>query len=113
MSAYTKGPWTAGDFRNQEVDGGECSVACMNVMPSGDYRGEVCYIQSADHIRGISADEAVANARLIAAAPDLLEALELVAAWGPPCCLSVDEAKTFDADHEKARAAISKARGEA
>lgn len=96
MGDYTKGPW------RQATRG-------PNGMPVvGDARGMMIAHVTIGHDCPHEA-----NARLIAAAPDLLEALELVAAWGPPCCLSADEAKTFAADQEKARAAIAKARGEA
>lgn len=44
-----------------------------NIMPEGDYRGDICRIQAAPHINGIGNEEAAANARLIAAAPDLAD----------------------------------------
>ncbi len=40
------------------------------------FRGDVCRIQSCENIDGISMDESYANARLIAAAPELYAAAE-------------------------------------
>ena len=52
-----------------------------------------------------------ANARLIAAAPELYEALEaMVAAWHTRYC---DDGPDLDEIEQRARAALAKARGEA
>lgn len=79
-SAYTKGPWAAKGMVKPVADGeGEkIDLFCGNVEPAdrAGWRGDICMIQSADHINGISREEAGANARLIAAAPDLVEALK-------------------------------------
>jgi hypothetical protein len=40
------------------------------------FRGDICRIQSSENIGGISMDESYANARLIAAAPELYAAAE-------------------------------------
>jgi hypothetical protein len=111
MSKHTEGPWSfahngAGDFK----------TACIDICQSNskEFRGQVAYLQSAEHIEGITMAECGANARLIAAAPDLLEALE---------DLTDDIAGRFDMDSpstnpgmvaavHNARAAIAKARGE-
>ena len=84
-TAYTPGPWEA----------------CGCTIYSGETR--IGQTWDADH-DGLPTPEMEANARLIAAAPDLLTALEgLLADWervhGP-----------VPADHET-RAAIAKARG--
>lgn len=118
MNAYTKGPWILGEIRNHDVGGGEWRLACINVIPPGDYRGEICYLQSAEHIRGISAVEAEANARLIAAAPDLLDALEAAIECGMvPTSTAKEGGATAHARQvhvaDQIRAAIAKARGEA
>lgn len=71
----------------------------------------LCDVQwwSDDHPRGPSKEESIANARLIAAAPDLLDALTLM----------LDECHDTERDDAiieavtKARAAIAKATGEA
>lgn len=75
------------------------------VMPEGAYRGSVCDLQSCDHIGGITMDEARANARLIAAAPELLEALVAVER-------RIADDDGFDGTKEIIRAAIAKATGE-
>jgi len=97
VNRWTPGPWEVGTddtngqaiVRNQHIEVATCWHHCVGSIEK----------------------EMRANAHLIAAAPELYEALELLAAWGPPCCLSVDEARTFNADHEKARAVLAKARG--
>jgi hypothetical protein len=68
---------------------------------TGSYRGAVTRLQSAEHIYGIGKDELIANARLIAAAPDLLEALKLL----------LSSAHDYQSGITEARAAIAKAEG--
>ena len=81
----TPGPWFAVGKVTPVGDpdgGGVCNLWCGSVTPdTPPYRGEICTIQSADHIGGISREEAEANARLIASAPSLYaEASNLIAA---------------------------------
>ncbi len=95
MSGFTPGPWVV-----ERADDAYCiaNVGNLVIMPCG---GKVKH------------DNAEADARLIAAAPDLLEALEDIAN---------DYAERFDMDSqstnpgmkvvvENARAALAKARG--
>jgi len=93
MSAYTPYPWT--------VDG---TTAAKNLDVIGE-GGRVAMLDCDD----IDADTLGANARLIAAAPDLLNALDGL----------LDYLRDYDADYPeaapifgKARAAIAKATGE-
>jgi hypothetical protein len=74
---HTKGPWISrGEVKpvGDPVD----MLWCGDVMPAGDkFRGSIAHIQSCDHVHGcITREEAAANARLIAAVPDLVEALQ-------------------------------------
>jgi len=56
--------------------GGQHALYCATVKQE-NYVGGVCSIQSADHCEtGITREAAEANARLIAAAPELLDALK-------------------------------------
>jgi hypothetical protein len=97
MSApHTLGPWTiledAFAYPGIEADGGTFSVVILGYPDHGDDGG----------VRGRTEEEALANAHLIAAAPDLLEALESMLA-------------ITDRDHvvwDEAREAIAKAKGE-
>jgi hypothetical protein len=106
MSKHTEGPWSfahngAGDFK----------TACIDICQSNskEFRGQVAYLQSAEHIEGITMAECEANARLIAAAPDLLEALEMMLTTREnERSLRGKESPL----HDRARAAIAKARGE-
>lgn len=89
MNTHTKGPW--GTF--QDTDG--TNVVYCN----GDsIQRHVCYTSEG----GVSDDEAEANARLIAAAPELLEALKIAQLW-----LDVDGRY----DMQGINAAIAKATG--
>lgn len=97
-AAHTPGPWVAGlndvpyaglDFECWTVDGPD---------------GGICTVDS-------SVDEREANARLIAAAPELLEALQELASEVATAGLSLALLDRLDASHFKARAAIAKARG--
>ena len=109
MSGYTKGPWTTQGwvptwaYIPVDAMGGRVA-SCSKPRPDSDAYSEV-----------------VANARLIAAAPELLEALEALlsdmavetledAARTDPN--DTDGAKSTAAKFRKARAAIAKARGQ-
>lgn len=100
-SKHTPGPWEwLADEDRHEAD-------CVPVMAKDGT------LQIADIFAGtvngsdMSVDEAEANARLIAAAPDLLEALEQLAAYGDP---EMDATVQLPwEDVAKARAAIAKA----
>lgn len=79
MSGFTKGPWSVPHFADADV---KCN--CANVL-SESYMGAIATIHI-DNGLPVSAggndcpplDEATANGRLIAAAPDMYEALEKV-----------------------------------
>jgi len=93
-AGHTPGPWYIHDFRGM---GGSYSISC--VTPD--------HITIADIGRGLdnTDEEALANARLIAAAPALLEALIDTL----ECYNNIDELS--DVVWDNARAAIAKARG--
>lgn len=86
-------------------------LLCSSIEPfrgwDDRYRGPIADVQSCDHLgpHAIDRKEAEANARLMAAAPDLLEALK-DALCALDCC-----GKDYPAG-TKARAAIAKALGE-
>lgn len=86
---HTSGPWQV------QITGGE--VECV----SGAGPGLWAVVQGPDY------DTRAANARLIAAAPDLLEALEAIAEMTHNAAGGM-HAEIYDA----ARAAIAKAKGE-
>lgn len=77
---HTQWPWiirNRADTQNEQSK--YCTLFNCDVMPviKSGYIGSICAIQSCDHINGISYGEAQANARLIAAAPEMLEALKI------------------------------------
>lgn len=91
MSGHTKGPWLV-ELPSLDVISDEEDVSICSVQPV-DAGGPKMFHHG---------EETRTNARLIAAAPDLLEALEGV--------LRVADRQTDEFD--AARAAIAKARGE-
>lgn len=103
---HTPGPWKLVD------DGTVRSKAFGKSDMMGDYLGViVCDLKAGTGspvwpsvARAHSQPEAEANARLIAAAPDLLEALEELYKAGPDC-----EGGPLGEAYRKARAAIAKA----
>ena len=109
---HTPGPWL---FRTAPTSAGLC-----HIVSAADWKGAFIY---GDGIRkGVDdalpkAQELAANARLIAAAPDLLEALQEMVAGDAE---AIEDAKRLGvpfpdemlAAYHKARAAIARATGE-
>ena len=91
---HTPGPWHLSECAGQTTDAGICAESGLHITDVGGY--------------GMRDDQNEANARLIAAAPELLAALECLVAVGNP---SADPLVMFAAT-EKARAAIAKALGQ-
>ena len=91
---HTPGPWSV------------AQISAANAHIEFPARGGSLAICFPDN--GIGGKQMVANARLIAAAPELLEKLEALVEW-------VDPNRTIEDDFQQvsdARAAIAKARGE-
>jgi hypothetical protein len=107
MSKHTPAPWVL-TIKPAEHDA-DFTVAEIEQPRSVKYRGAVTRMQSAEHIYGIGRDELIANARLIAAAPDMLEALKAISEVG------IREIHDWQAIAERmqatALAAIAKAEG--
>ena len=103
MSNYTKGPWRVHprsptlvirDFTAIGCDDGDLIAATFADPNSGFFPPEM---------------EGLANTRLMAAAPDLLEACQEYDAWADKVLCKDDDLRAI---HEKMRAAIAKALGE-
>jgi hypothetical protein len=88
MSTHTPAPWVLKIRPAEHND----NVTVAEIEVNGKYRGGIARLQSAEHIDGIGKDELIANARLISAAPDMLDALE-------QCAEYFD--KFADADHDQ------------
>ena len=110
QTQHTPGPWL---FRTAPTSAGLC-----HIVSAADWRGAFIY---GDGIRiGVDdalpkAQELAANARLIAAAPDLLEALEAILPFIPRTSASEGGASKYSENVKAAdmvRAAIAKARGQ-
>lgn len=95
---HTPGPW-----RWEENTASKAGCRCVRIVPDGG-NCETAYLQSFPS-HGRSDDEAMANAHLIAAAPDMLIALEAEVYW------RTDKQRLAAA--ELRHKAIAKAKGEA
>jgi hypothetical protein len=78
MSTHTPAPWVLKIRPGHHDD----NVTVAEIEVNGKYRGGIARLQSAEHIDGIAKDELIANARLIAAAPDMLAALKEISEVG-------------------------------
>ncbi|MCK5013184.1 MAG: hypothetical protein KAS66_05150 [Candidatus Omnitrophica bacterium] len=105
---FTQGPWEVygkikmvGDLDSVE---GAHNHWCGKVNKDGnEYTDDICSIQSSNHVEGgIGIQESEANAHLISAAPEMLEAL-IYAYNDPDICLTHSACKMFDAVIGKAR----------
>jgi len=105
MSKHTPGPWWLG--RDPSHFGSLTSITGGSDSTGG--------IRSVAEVGGLDIDEAEANARLIAAAPDMLEALHDVLRYcvTPSGLPDKNKGRTpeQDAAMAKAKAAIAKAEG--
>ena len=111
---FTPGPWvTSGEFTLVGQTGRRWEEYVAEVRPtSGEYRGKIADLQSANCISGIDGNECKANAHLIAAAPEMYEALEELLR----CVRSFEqegEAEWMKSEIRDAEKALAKARGEA
>ena len=98
---HTEGPWTADDG-----DGG-----VWGVFSEADSDGIAYLAEPTRDMRLLRPDEAAANARLIAAAPDLLQALKsIVSALGAVGHDGWHSEPVHESDVKAALAAITKAR---
>ena len=101
MSAHTPGPWTLFPAPRGVAIDGPCRVTIAWCGENASF-GENSY--------KISRDEALANARLVGAAPDLLEALIMIRDADDDCAR--DGLQTIPAPaRAKIDAAIAKAEG--
>ena len=101
MSKHTPGPWQV----DENAKGYDTEVAkCIVWGPKGPGYGAIAY--TSPHEIPYSDGLQIADARLIAAAPDLLAALKRIF-----CVASVELTGRRDDVLEQARAAIAKAEG--
>ncbi len=104
MSKHTPGPWMANEWRasenGEEVARGWEIVKDGYLLPMADCDSE-------------NYEESTANARLIAAAPDLLEALQRISLAKPDQLDHSIDVAIIERCANVARAAIAKATGEA
>ena len=100
---HTAGPWVLGE----SSDGRH--FRAVNAREHSEL-ATVVWVMEDDDMEGAQSPECEANARLIAAAPDLLEALEMCT---KAMASVLPDFNPYDqAAYDKARAAIAKAKGE-
>ena len=111
MSQHTPGPWTANTTRRAWL-GGRALPATI-LCPQGHRLAVIDGEQDIWTADGNDVDEATmqardhANARLIAAAPELLEACKAILAWADRECMP--QGGKYDGPWEVIEAAIAKA----
>ncbi len=111
MSKHTPGPWkTCG------ASAGRCSCGLIWSEPADCI---VAMLSDDEESPPITSDEAVANATLIGAAPDMLAALDALNALfdfsdevPSKTAFTFDDASEVNATFAKAKAAMRKAKGE-
>lgn len=94
---HTPGPWRLGEIRDDQID--------IDAKRHGAL-ARVAWLMDEDKLLGKNSPEQEANARLIAAAPELLEALEDLEC---EASAELDPTTSLNIAIECARAAIAKA----
>lgn len=83
---HTPGPWHVGKYRSGHTKIGHVFAEIVVGQIDGqDQHAHICYTFNSD------IGESLANARLIAAAPELLEALRIIALKGDLCLCEHDD----------------------
>jgi hypothetical protein len=108
---HTPGPWSVQSPSGFNIPGRDANYLCI-LKPLDN--GETCFIGRAN--LGLEYGDVFANAKLMAAAPELLEALEKVMAqleWlkRDKVWHGVDKFNEITRDQNRAEDAITKARG--
>jgi hypothetical protein len=104
---HTPGPWKVRFMREEDIDRGFFVEAANNNKPELGYGIEIMGDDYGDH-NGYPASQRLSDAKIIAAAPDMLDAL--ITAKDAIDDL-MDIADGYDKDLEKVIAAIKKATG--
>ena len=94
---HTPGPWHVGRYTPNAT---EMTILTKNGSPVTPAWGPQFYVNS---------EQAKANACLIAAAPELLSALEALTKWASVSACDREPGSILDQNIEAARAAIAKA----
>lgn len=88
MTEHTKGPWYPGHL------GSDSSCQCRSIVDDGKYMGAIASVHVGNGLPigeggndAPPADEAAANMKLIAAAPELLDMLKAIKQHGELACV--------------------------
>lgn len=107
QTKYTPGPWTTVAAKKPDISGIDYGI----LDTKGKIIAEVFHHVGFNDSGGYDSRPVVTNAHLIAAAPELLEALKELLAWTGPGTAQKNGARceTWSEAEDKSRAAISKA----
>lgn len=97
---HTPGPWIHAEGVASTHD---TYVADIVLVDTGDYRGQICRLQSCEHIAGISIEETKANADLIASAPETAAERDRLKESNAAMLEALKYQEMADADPEAAR----------
>lgn len=103
---HTPGPWTVGNIKQSNRPDAHFPIEAFYDSDGERFRATVAEIPtwSFDGVTDANREEHIANARLISAAPDLLDAVQaIVDAFGDQDSILIDQCK----------AALRKAKGDA
>lgn len=101
---WTPGPWEYNDPSKYQVGHGLFSEVAV-YAPGTAFPWRMC------EVTGPGDDVAIANARLIAAAPELYEALAVAMIWIDNWSPDFTDDPEWPVDRDKIRAALAKAQG--
>ncbi len=109
---HTPGPWAVDLDRDFTLGGDYCQVEALT--PDGMVSRDICEcpLDTDDHPDGPEWNEDAANARLIAAAPEMFAALEGILADDDSSVSLADQRARWTARMDAGRAALAKASGQ-
>ena len=112
MAKHTPGPWKVLEGLQRDHMNGTANVTVFK-QHRGERRDRLSVVAEVwDRDLVAMGGDVIANARLIAAAPDLLEALhDLSQTFDAMCALAKSSGPNFDALRAKVRAALARAEG--
>lgn len=110
MSKHTEGPWTVDETKALGAYGVWTDYATHPGHDGAGYGSQICSVMPTTKQEEITREQRDANARLIAASPELLAACVAVLAWADRECMP--QGGKNDGPWEMVENAVKQARGE-